>query len=105
MNQHPISRRIRTNELPLCFLAAAIPLAGQAVVLLGQAGKVSIDPTKLASAVWIAASVLSIAVAWTATSFRGDQVLLPVIGCLAALGFVILASLEPDLRDLDSGLA
>ena len=97
--------KLRTAELRLLVFPAAIAIVGFWTLAIATARQASLDVADLRTPAIVALSLLAVSLLWSATGFRGDQVLFPVVAAIAVLGLVMLHRLQPDLTRRDEGLA
>lgn len=97
--------RIRTSELWLTAIACLVALCGSWLVALHNADTVTLAWPDVRSAALLCALFLSVPMIWSIVRFRADQLLYPCVALLAALGFVTMLRLSPDLEAIGRGAA
>lgn len=93
-------RSLRLTELQLLLAPAALMLLGTLIVILVPLGTVSWTWRDLWMALVFIGLVLAIHVWFNYRERQADQVLLPLVTILAAMGLILIQRLEPSLARL-----
>ena len=89
--------RLRTGEIRLLLFSAAITVVGFWALAISRADDVTLSVDDLRTPALVGGAFLAVSLCWSASGFRGDQVLFPAVTAIAVLGLVMLHRLQPDL--------
>lgn len=94
---------VRAVELRLTLLASLIVVSGAWLLTVEDESTVLIFWPEWRLPATLAVLFLAVPVLWSATRFRGDELLYPSVAILAALGYVTVLRLSPDLAAIGRG--
>jgi cell division protein FtsW (lipid II flippase) len=97
--------RFRFTEFQLLIVPSLMTIVGLITIFLARTG----DTTWTWLDIWVSLAYVGllagITVWFSATGFRGDQALFPIVAMLSGIGLLVIQRLEPDLADRGATLA
>lgn len=97
--------RFRFTEFQLLIVPSLMAIVGLLTIFLARTG----EATWTWSDIWVSLAYVGllagITLWFSATGFRGDQVLFPIVAMLAGIGLLMIQRLGPDLADQGGALA
>jgi len=97
--------RLRFTELRLTIFACLVVVSGAWLIALSDASTVTLAWPDIRHAAFLAGLFLVVPVVWSFSRFHGDQILFPTVALLAAIGYVTVLRLSPDLESIGRGAA
>ncbi|MGH9173972.1 MAG: FtsW/RodA/SpoVE family cell cycle protein, partial [Vicinamibacterales bacterium] len=94
-------QRIRFTELQLLIVPSAMTIVGLLTIYLASTRDLDWRWQDIWISLAFMGAVFFISAWLSATGFKGDQVLFPIVVCIAGLGLLVIQRLSPDLRDID----
>ncbi|MEX1158444.1 MAG: FtsW/RodA/SpoVE family cell cycle protein [Thermomicrobiales bacterium] len=95
-------QRIRFTELQLLIVPSAMTIVGLLTIYLASTRDLEWDWQDIWVSLAFMGAVFFISAWLSATGFQGDQVLFPIVVCIAGLGLLIIQRLAPDLNEINS---
>jgi cell division protein FtsW (lipid II flippase) len=92
-------RRIRLTELQLLVLPSAVTVVGLLTIYVASTRDLAWDWRDIWVSLAFMAAIFVISIWFSASGFRGDQVLFPLTASLAGLGLLVIQRLAPELDD------
>jgi cell division protein FtsW (lipid II flippase) len=96
---------LRFTELRLTVFACLVLVSGAWLIALHDATTVAFAWQDIRQASILAGLFLAVPLIWSISYFRGDQILFPTVALLAAIGYVTVLRLSPDLESIGRGAA
>src|SRR5215211_1300392 len=96
---------LRFTELRLTVFACLVVVSGAWLIALSDASTVTLAWPDIRHAAFLAGLFLVVPVVWSFSRFPGDQILFPTVALLAAIGYVTVLRLSPDLEAIGRGAA
>lgn len=98
-------RRFRFTEFQLLVLPTAMTVVGLLTIYLASTGDLEWDWRDIWVSLAYTGAVFLISLWFSATNFRGDQTLFPIVVALAGLGLLVIQRLQPVLEQRGPGYA
>lgn len=95
-------QRIRFTELQLLIVPSAMTIVGLLTIYLASTRDLEWEWRDIWVSLAFMGAVVFISAWLSAIGFKGDQVLFPIVICIAGLGLLIIQRLAPDLNEIDS---
>ncbi len=94
-------QRIRFTELQLLIVPSAMTVVGLLTIYLASTRDLEWEWRDIWVSLAFMAAVVFISVWLSAIGFKGDQVIFPIVVCIAGLGLLVIQRLAPDLNEID----
>jgi len=94
-------QRIRFTELQLLIVPSAMTVVGLLTIYLASTRDLEWEWRDIWVSLAFMGAVFFISFWLSAIDFKGDQVLFPIVVCIAGLGLLVLQRLAPDLNEID----
>ncbi|HYI16918.1 MAG TPA: FtsW/RodA/SpoVE family cell cycle protein [Thermomicrobiales bacterium] len=95
-------QRIRFTELQLLIVPSAMTIVGLLTIYLASTRDLEWEWRDIWVSLAFMGAVVFISVWLSAIGFKGDQVIFPIVVCIAGLGLLVIQRLAPDLNEIDS---
>jgi cell division protein FtsW (lipid II flippase) len=95
-------QRIRFTELQLLIVPSAMTIVGLLTIYLASTRDLQWEWRDIWVSLAYMGAVFFISAWFSATGFRGDQVIFPIVVCISGLGLLMIQRLAPDLNEIDS---
>jgi len=94
-------QRIRFTELQLLIVPSAMTIVGLLTIYLASTRDLDWEWRDIWVSLAYMGVVFFISLWLSATGFKGDQVIFPIVVCISGLGLLMIQRLAPDLNEID----